>query len=59
MPVELLTTPEVAALLRVTPRHILTLTNRRVLRPIRLGRSVRFLRRSVMEAMLELEKRVA
>ena len=59
MPLELLTTPEVAELLRVTPRHIQTLTNRRILRPIRLGRTVRFLRRSVMDAMLELEKQAA
>lgn len=52
---ELLTTPEVASLLRVTPRYILTLTHRRVLRPVRLGRRVRFLRSSVLNAMKDLE----
>ena len=52
---EVLTTSEVAALLRVTPRHIHSLTGRGMLKPVRLGRTVRFLRRSVMATLGKLE----
>jgi len=52
---EVLTTVEVAALLRVTPRHIHALTERGILKPVRLGRAVRFLRRSVMAVLADLE----
>ncbi|MSU72006.1 MAG: DNA-binding protein [Opitutus sp.] len=50
-----LTTSEVAAVLRCTPRHVQALVSRRVLKPVRLGRSVRFLHRSVLNSLTTLE----
>jgi len=54
-PPELLTTPEVAVLLRITPRHVRNLTKEGTLRAIHLGRTVRFLRRSIMDSLMKLE----
>ena len=50
-----LTTNEVAEVLRCTPRHVRSLARRGVLKPVRLGRSVRFLRRSVLNSLASLE----
>jgi hypothetical protein len=48
----LLTAPDVAAFCRCTLRHVQKLTKRGILRPVRLGRSVRY-RRSTLLASIE------
>jgi excisionase family DNA binding protein len=48
--------PELAELLGISQRHVWKLVARGVLQPVRLGRSVRFLRSDVL-AVLETLKR--
>ena len=51
-----LSVPELAELLGISQRHVWKLVARGVLQPVRLGRSVRFLRSDVL-AVLETLKR--
>ncbi len=51
-----LSVPELAELLGISQRHVWKLVARGVLQPVRLGRSVRFLRGDVL-AVLETLKR--
>jgi excisionase family DNA binding protein len=49
------TKAQLAAVLQVSTKHVTQLVARRVLRPVRLGRSVRFHRDSVLRALSNLE----
>lgn len=49
------TKQELAEVLNVSPRHIDNLTRRRLLRATHLGRSVRYTRTAVLEALNKLE----
>jgi excisionase family DNA binding protein len=50
-----MTKPELARLLSCTPRHLDNLSRRGVLPRVRLGRSIRFRRDSVLAAIRRLE----
>ena len=51
----ILTEKEVADLLRCSPRHVRNLVNRRIIPVVKLGRSRRFRRDSVLSAVAKLE----
>ncbi len=50
------TREQVAKVLAVTVRHVDNLTRRGLLRPVRLGRCVRYHRDSIVAALKRLEK---
>jgi excisionase family DNA binding protein len=49
------TKEQLAAVLRVSPKHIENLTARGLLRPVRLGRCVRYRRDAVLRALAVME----
>ena len=49
------TKKQLAAVLGVSPKHIENLTTRGLLKPVRLGRCVRYRRDAVMRALTEME----
>jgi excisionase family DNA binding protein len=54
---QLLTVPQLAKELNVSQRHIINLTNKRMIPCIRLGRSVRYDSDAVQRALKKLEVR--
>lgn len=49
------TKAQLAAILQVSTKHVSNLVARRILRPVRLGRSIRFHRDTVLRALSTLE----